>query len=293
MGLCCLHAPAIAPDGTLWVEGVIVDEETRRPGEAIRAHGPDGPAAEQFAGPAFDYERWTLRYNDRTIESVPYAPEIRWVIHPNGPLVAGSFDQYRFEILATDGSRTVVERYWDPVEVSDIERTYAQGVTRERYSENEAGEDAGLVWDDRIPTTKRAFEGFLPSHSGEVWVVREGASEPIEDCDPDERFEVPMLRTTRLRPCFRNKSILDAFDADGRYLYLGEIEGPRPRSTYSFIRDDMVLMPGQDAAGTVVVRRYRLLLVGEEPRPAAPLMTSRWGSPRPPKVRQPSCGGGL
>ena len=103
----------------------------------------------------------------------------------------------------------------------------------------------------------------MPSHSGEVWVVREGASEPIKGCDPDERFEVPMLRTTRLRRCFRNKSILDAFDADGRYL--GEIEGPRPHPTYSFIRDDMVLMPGQDAAGTVVVRRYRLVLPGEEP----------------------------
>ena len=177
--------------------------------------------------------------------------------------MAGSSDQYRFEIQATDGSRTMVERYWDPVEVSDIERIYAQRVTRERYRENEAGEDAGLVWDDRIPTTKRAFEGFLPSHSGEVWVVREGTSEPIEGCDPDERFEVPMLRTTRLRPCFRNKSILAAFAAAGRYL--GEIEGPRPHPTYSFIRDDMVLMPGQDAAGTVVVRRYRLVLPGKEP----------------------------
>ncbi len=67
----------------------------------------------------------------------------------------------------------------------------------------------------------------------------------------------------------------------------------RPHPTYSFIRDDMVLMPGQDAAGTVVVRRYRTGIAGRGARPAAPLMTSRWGSPRPPKVRQPSCGGRL
>lgn len=264
MGQCCLHAPALAPDGKLWIEGGIVNEQERRYDDAMRAHGPDGPAEEQFAVPAYEYERWTLRYNGRDIETVPYAPQVQWVIHSDGKMIAGVSDQYRFEILDPDGARTVVDKRWDPVEVTEQERTYAQRVTREQYSRNEAGGDASLVWDDRIPATKPAFERFLPSHSGETWVVREGPSTPIEGCDPDERYEIPQLRTTRLRPCFQRSLIIDAFGADGRYL--GEIEGPSPHPTYSFIRANTVLAPGQDAQGTVVVRRYRLVLPGEQGR---------------------------
>ena len=63
--------------------------------------------------------------------------------------------------------------------------------------------------------------------------------------------------------CWRSQSTVEVFGTDGRYL--GEVEFPRGHGPLvaAFVRDDMILLPGQDDAGAIMVKRYRLVLPGE------------------------------
>jgi hypothetical protein len=76
----------------------------------------------------------------------------------------------------------------------------------------------------------------------------------------------------RMNPCWHDQPIFDVFGADGRYL--GEAEAPEALAaapsltamlrTQPFVDDRMLLAVVEDEAGTIVVKRYRLLLPGEE-----------------------------
>jgi hypothetical protein len=57
--------------------------------------------------------------------------------------------------------------------------------------------------------------------------------------------------------------IWDVFDRDGRYL--GNVEG-LPVVSRPFINGDTVVAVALDDAGTVMVKRYRLVLPGIETR---------------------------
>ena len=71
---------------------------------------------------------------------------------------------------------------------------------------------------------------------------------------------------SRIRRCWQRQFGADVFSSDGRYL--GEVEFPAEVSvlalTNSYIRDDMLLTLALDDAGTIMVKRYRLVLPGEE-----------------------------
>ena len=262
MSQCCIHPMMMGRDGTLWIEGGIVNEQDRRFEQAIQATGPDGPIGDQLAVPDFDYERWSYAYNGRQIESVPNAPSIVWAIHPDGPLVAGASDRYRFEILSPNGRRTVVERFWDPVPVTEDEAEFWRRNLEERYARSEAGTGTGLDWDGRMPATKPAYRFFLASQSGEIWVLREGPAETIAGCDPTDPGDAAteMISGTRVRlpgACFTISILIDVFGGDGRYL--GPVEGALLQPTSSFVRGEMLITPTEDESGTVLVKRYRVV----------------------------------
>jgi hypothetical protein len=66
--------------------------------------------------------------------------------------------------------------------------------------------------------------------------------------------------------CWRSESIVDVFAADGRYL--GEVEVPpgmtAAAGSATFVDAPMVVARFEDEAGTIMVKRYRLVLPGEE-----------------------------
>jgi hypothetical protein len=63
--------------------------------------------------------------------------------------------------------------------------------------------------------------------------------------------------------CLFGEMIFDVFGRDGRYL--GNVEGV-PVVSRPFINGDTVVAVALDDAGTVMVKRYRLMLPGEEGR---------------------------
>jgi hypothetical protein len=263
--LCCLHPMVVTSEGVVWLESGVINEQRRAYDPAYLAHGPDGPADEPFMVPAYDYRRWTLTYDGREIDAVPYAPEIVHAMTPAGLLLAGSSDTYRFEIISPDGPKTVVERYWDPVTLSDLEIDYETRSTRSRFSANEAGTEVELVWDGRLPPHKPAFRSFLPTADGDIWVIREGPGRPIEDCDPSEMVPSPLGRgPDRPRRCSLPTMIIDAFDGEGRYLGEVDFGGRMPVPSRSVVIGGSLITESQDEAGTIIVKRHRLVLAGEE-----------------------------
>lgn len=189
-----------------------------------------------------------------------------WGISPVGAIIAGVSDRYRFEVTHSDGGRTIVERYWDPIAPSDVEIDYQRRTMRVQFGTDARGEPTGFQWDGRMPEHKPAFRRLFPTYTGEFWVEREGEAVAIDDCDPSWTRAGYFTGQRRPVRCFHTEYIMDAFTLEGRYLGEVKLAGGRAfRSTATtFIRGTVVIVATEDSAGTFIVKRYRLALPGEE-----------------------------
>ena len=257
---CCIWPLALSPNGMLrapvmhWEpEGTA---ESRRFG--VQTFGASGPEGAVLWVPAIDYDRRTVALEGDEWERVPFAPGLRWAVAPQG-VVAGASDQYRFELRGDDGTALVVHRYWEPAPVHPDQ---AEWYRKWRVAETRLNVP-GWNWDgDEIPLHQPAFNALIAAASGQFWVARSGPSLRVDDCleDPSED---PVLALSK--PCWPSEEILDAFGGDGRYS--GKVEIPRglhPSPQNVFVRDDLVLAVIEDEAGTIMVKRYRLVLPGEQ-----------------------------
>ena len=182
---------------------------------------------------------------------------------PSGGVLVGGTDRYRFEVHERDGSVLAIERVVEPVayppeEIEWNRRLTVAGLQSQR---------PGWSWDGaEIPTRKPAFGflGIVPVRSGGYWVRREGASRKVSDCTEDP-LATGVAGQGPLTPCWESEVILDAFDEAGRYL--GSIESPEVMGAAPlllYVSDDLVVTGGQDDQGVSRVKRYRLVLPGED-----------------------------
>jgi hypothetical protein len=86
----------------------------------------------------------------------------------------------------------------------------------------------------------------------------------LPDCVEDPLEEG--YQAAYARRCWTDRLTLDAFGADGRYL--GEVQPPAGlgRSDLMVIDDRRVIAAIEDPDGTLMVKRYRLVLPGEGER---------------------------
>ncbi|MGD8329205.1 MAG: hypothetical protein PVJ49_07185 [Acidobacteriota bacterium] len=152
---------------------------------------------------------------------------------------------------ASDEFTTIMKPY-------DVDGNSGAAAHRRAVTEYMRGMDPEWIWTGPgIPATKPAYSDLVPTMSGEVRVVRPGPGSQVPGCDPETaatRGDDP--------PCWTEARIVDVFGADGRYL--GELDVPdevalRPPP---FIRDDVVIARVEDEAGTIMVKRYGLVLPG-------------------------------
>lgn len=244
-------AMVLAPDGTTY--GVVrVDDEDAyyRTAYGYQAHGPDGPFGEILVAPRFEFEIPHLG-GPRGLP-VPHAPNYAWAMAPDGTLIAGVSHEYRFTMVRPDGSQVIVQRSFEPIPIDEEQRQY--GIDRNvDFLRLHADSDA---WDGPpVPHFMAAYWRFMPTRSGELWVIREG---------PGERYERPVGDLTVWRETF----LVDAFDRDGRFL--GSVDIPAGArlpiavfvtnhgGPFAWVRDDHVIMPIEDTDGIIKVKRYRL-----------------------------------
>ena len=226
------------------------------------AVGPDGRSGEVTWIPDIAYDPITY-VNDRGYEeNARFAPKIESSPAPDGRLVAGASDRYRFEVLYPDGAKRVVERFWDPVPIPEAQREWWWRFTVRTYRDSNVEIALGVT---DMPTHQPAYNWFIPTLSGELWISGLGAAERLPEC-ADDPFEGDLPEVLGNR-CWRNEITLDVFDVEGRFL--GGVQVPKEMTLRGTLMPTLsvdgrrVVGVVSDEAGTVMVKRYRLVLPGE------------------------------
>ena len=223
---------------------------------------PDGSGGDVLEIPRFEASSVLLRaVGARLVREfvAPFHPGPVHVFAPTPAVVAGFSSVYRFEVRHLDGRVTVIERRWNPVPLTPEEAAaYRDGVTTHMRTF-----DPAWQWGEvGVAPTKPAFNAFVPAMSGELWVVRDGPGYRVEGCDE----EVAEPTREDMAPCWQQQRIFDVFGADGHFL--GEVAVPDQMriSPRPFIRGSNLIVVVEDQAGTIMVKRYRMVLPGEESR---------------------------
>jgi hypothetical protein len=220
---------------------------------------PEGAVIEPIPYPVYERQPLTAQsVGDPTPSTllVPFSPWSYTTLSPAGAIVSGFSDAYRFTIAFRDGRTTIVERRVAPVPVQAEERAWHEA--RFRQDLMDAGGIAGEI--PSIPEHKPSFARLITTHDGRVWVVRPGPGRRNDDC-PSFRSPGP---TTVPTSCWQDSRLVDVFEIEtGRYL--GEVALPEGLATNPepHIDGDRVVAAFQDDAGTIIVKRYRLVLPGE------------------------------
>lgn len=249
---CCRTRLVFAEGGGVRMHVRINDAAAGTRRDGVRVFTVDGPVGEITNVPEIEYDRRTLNLGGREVAGVPFAASLTWNLAYDGSIIVGASDRYRFRIIQPSGGVIEVQRYWDPVRISADEAGYWTRLTRAQFSGV-----PDLSWNgENIPDHKPAFVAFLPARSGEIWVVRHGPVPPDACSLPPEEMAATQ-DPIAIQECMLGDLIVDVFDRDGRYL--GNVEGFPYLLNMPFVDGDTLVAAIQDDAGTVLVKRYRLM----------------------------------
>jgi len=229
--------------------------------------GPDGAAGEAITPPRSERPPTMQVRVEQAIEgyspgailarSVPFWPAPTFAMAPTGAMIHGEGSLYRFRMEHPDGGAIDVESSAPPVPVSAAEAEWR----RQRVAAFLRQADPGWQWDGpEVPETKPAYTAFVPAVSGEVWVVRPGPGYETSNCPTDIPTQDPP------ESCWKDRRVVDVFGPEGRLLGTLDVPSELQLEPRPFIRGDMVVGVVQDEAGTIMVKRYRVVLPGEEGR---------------------------
>jgi hypothetical protein len=213
---------------------------------------------EPIEPPDFDYEPPTLvarREGSTSVNSLPFAPQSHWTLAPTGAVIGGVSNDYSFDIRYPDGRVTRVQKSWVPVPVQADEAAWI----KKNATANMRDTQPDWSWTGpNLPASKPAFSQLLADHDGRIWVRRPGPGYHVqEECNEDPEPGDPFGDA-----CWSETTTWEVFDAEGRFLGGADLpEGirmyPRP-----YIRGDAFLTSFMDEIGTVMVKRYQIVLPG-------------------------------
>ena len=259
--VCCAFPMVMAPDGLLWTPVRHGPPGSGMPDYAAQGYGPNGPVGAVRLPRKPDFKMAWVDVMGGPMP-VTYTPLFTWNVSYSGAIVAGASDRYRFEVQRVDGSTLAIEHYAPLTPVYEEEAEWYR--RRTIASVRQEPGSGTWNWDGaEMPTSKPAFSELIPVLSGDIWVARQGPGERVPDCVADPLEEG--AEDAREHPCWRDTWIIDVFGADGRYL--GDVEPIRhvwPIAATTFVRGNTVVAAVEDDAGTIVVKRYRLVLPGEQ-----------------------------
>lgn len=172
--------------------------------------------------------------NSSSQSSVPFTASQQVAYSPLGYFVAGVSDEYRFMLLRQDAPIVEISMDHEPVPV-DLEEA---AIRREQIEQNFRDRFPGWRWNGPpIPDVKPAYEGFLVSEEGRVWVR---VSVPSERHLSEDERRAEEERLERPVNPYRTPAVFDVFEPTGEYL--GRVTTPDGFTTYPqpVIRDRTV-----------------------------------------------------
>ncbi|MGD8818070.1 MAG: 6-bladed beta-propeller [Acidobacteriota bacterium] len=213
---------------------------------------------EPILAPDFDFEPLQIvarQEGGMSVNNVPFSPSMRWTMSPSRAVIGGVSDDYSFEIRYPDGRITRVEKDWEPVPVQADEADWR----KRSATANMRQTQPDWTWTVAdIPEHKPAFSDLRADLSGRIWVQRPGPGYHVdEECNEDPEPGEPFGTA-----CWSEKTTWEVFDEEGRFLGGAELpEGLQPYVP-PYIRDDVFLTAYIDDMGTVMVKRFRIVLPG-------------------------------
>ena len=231
-------------DVTEWRLGMVPKYED----ESVEGESVEPPFAD------FEPARIVARREGSTSSNnVPFSANRHWALAPSGAVIGGISDDYSFEVRYPDGSVTRIEKAWQPVPVAPEEAEWM----RKSSTANMRNTQPDWTWNGpEIPDVKPAFSQFIADRSGRIWVQRPGLGYHVdEECNEDPQPDEPFGTA-----CWRSDSSWEVFDLEGRFL--GGVDMPENLTLYvpPHIEDEMFVATATDDYGTVMVKRFRIVL---------------------------------
>jgi hypothetical protein len=194
----------------------------------------------------------------------PWATGNEATLTPDGGLVSGLGTQYVFYILPPTGKPTRVEREYQPVPVTDLERSEREAQILERLRRV----NPSFSWTGApIPATKPPYRDFRVGDDGRIWVHLYAPGEPIPEAEmPPVNPQFP----NAVRLSTREPELYDVYEADGSLL--GRVAVPS-RTRVLRTRGNQVWGVMQDSLDVNYAVRFKVTPAfneGEELRDARP-----------------------
>jgi len=215
-----------------------------------------GALGEGIEIPTFDYEQPTHQVtvgDSAAMISIPFTPAVQAAMLPDGSFAAGLPADYTFEIRKPDGSVVVAKKHWTPVPVNPGEVELQMMQQRMVINGQTLEMDMSGA---EIPATKPAYDGLIAARDGRILVTPSAVIEVASEClDPDlSREDIGGM------DCTEGTRYADVFDGDGAFLGSFEIPEGASLSWGAYIDGDTIWTSVQDDLGTVMVKRYRLVV---------------------------------
>lgn len=215
---------------------------------------PDG-TIDTVDVPDLGYEEATISgesEGNSSQSNVPFTASQEVAYSPLGYFVTGITDEYSFKLLRGDAPIVEISMDYEPVPVNSDEAA----IRREQIEQNFRDNFPGWRWNGPpIPDVKPAYEGFMVSEEGRIWVRVSVPSErhltEDERRSEEERLERPV------NP-YRTPAVFDVFEPTGEYL--GRVSTPVGFRTYPqpVIRDRTVWAVVTDELDVARLHRFNV-----------------------------------
>lgn len=216
-------------------------------------YASDGTPEDSLPLPDRRVERATVRAQVEGASqtwSVPFSERALWTLHPEGYYISAVSGRYAIDLLHRDRRILRLAREVEPVPVTSEERAAEE----DRVSRAMRRLDPSWRWNGPpIPRSKPILRELFAGEDGRIWVLLHQPGEQVADQEPE-----PGLDGRPPVPQFREPTVFDVFEKDGRYL--GRVAAPtafstRPRPIF---RGDNVWSTERDELGVQYVVKYSM-----------------------------------
>ncbi len=163
----------------------------------------------------------------------------------NGSVVSGRTTRYRLQLRTMRGDLRVIDRPWEPVEISRSERSMWRSKLKE--ARERAGGRSRIA---QLPSTKPAFRSLRIDLSGRIVVGRYVAAQYVEPTPEDlDRWQ------GRTPYTYRERSTYDFFSDEG--VFLGTLTLPK-NTDLAEAEGDRIWVVGRGQHDVPFIAQYRI-----------------------------------
>ena len=252
--------PVVTYDGDYFTQALGATTQERERRVEMTRVGPEGTEGAVRRFPQLEAPRHPELLAGRAILAIPLWPRVSEAMLPSGAMAAAVANQYRISVDRPDRTRMIIARPIERIPVSAGEWEWH----RRKVVATGRSAMPSFTWSgEGLPHVHPVFTAIFADRSRRIWVLRSARMRRVTDCTEDPLDEPAGMAV----PCFAREDVADVFDEESGKL-LAEVEFPSAvlevDFSVLFIQGDAVYTAIEDETGTIMVKRYRLVLPERE-----------------------------